>query len=134
MNGLGLMWAISAAAKVLAWREFLDAHWYSRLIPEIGLVPPIAVIAIGFEVLASVLLFLPRQRRRGLLLSYLMAVTFVGYHAWRQLTGLTAPCHCFGILFTLSAAAGIGLNLFLAVASGWTLKNEDKICVSNFAS
>jgi hypothetical protein len=113
--------------KVLSWGEFLDSLWYSRLVPELAMVTGIAVLVVAIELFIALSLVWKHDQDLGWVGTMIAASIFAAYHGWRMIMGLTAPCNCFGALFTISAPAGIAMNVALFTLSAWRIRSENGV-------
>ena len=89
------MWLFAAGAKLYTLEEF--TFNMTNLVPERWALP-VTVAVIAFEVLAAVLLIIPRTARAGALLTALMLVGFALYGLYYVyiLKGEPLECGCFG--------------------------------------
>lgn len=78
-----------------------------------NVIPLIATTVVTLELLISIGLFVPSLQRASLQSMTLLCCTFISYSAWRWVQNIQAPCHCFGILFTLQPYQAILFNLLL---------------------
>ena len=89
------MWLFAAGAKLYTLKEFVANM--TNLVPERwAFAATISVIA--FEVVAAVLLIIPRTARAGAILTALMLIGFAlyGLHYVYILKGEPLECGCFG--------------------------------------
>jgi hypothetical protein len=93
--GLAAMWILAAAAKLYTLHDF--AFNLTNLMPE-RLAMPVAVAVIAAEILAAVLLCVPRTTRAGAALTAAMLVGFALYGLFYVyvLNGEPLECGCFG--------------------------------------
>ena len=113
--GLAAMFLLAAGAKLFTAREFaenltnlVDARW----------VWPVTVAVIAAELLAAVLLIVPRTVRAGALWSALLLVGFAGYALYYVyvLGGEPLECGCFGGLIASQLGVKTALrNLLLVI-------------------
>jgi uncharacterized membrane protein YphA (DoxX/SURF4 family) len=93
--GLAAMWLFAAGAKLYTLHEFVGNM--TKLVPE-RLALPITIGVIASEVVAAVLLLIPRTARIGAVLTALMLTGFAlyGLHYVYILKGEPLECGCFG--------------------------------------
>ncbi len=89
------MWLFAAGAKLSTFHDF--TFNLTNLVPE-RLALPVSVTIIALELLAAVLLIIPRTARLGAGLTALMLVGFAlyGLHYVYILHGEPLECGCFG--------------------------------------
>ena len=93
--GLAAMWLFAAVAKLYTLHDF--TFNLTNLVPE-RLASPVALTVIASELLAAVLLIIPRTARVGAALTALMLIGFAlyGLHYVYVLKGEPLECGCFG--------------------------------------
>jgi hypothetical protein len=93
--GLAAMWLFAAGAKLSTFHDF--TFNLTNLVPE-HLALPLSVTVIAFELLAAVLLIIPRTARLGAMLTALMLIGFAVYGLLYVyiLNGEPLECGCFG--------------------------------------
>jgi uncharacterized membrane protein YphA (DoxX/SURF4 family) len=93
--GLAAMWLFAAGAKLYTLHDF--AFNLTNLMPE-RLATPVAISVIAAEILAAVLLCIPRTTRAGAALTAAMLVGFALYGLYYVyvLNGEPLECGCFG--------------------------------------
>jgi uncharacterized membrane protein YphA (DoxX/SURF4 family) len=93
--GLAAMWLFAAGAKLSTFHEF--TFNLTNLVPE-HLALPLSISVITLELLAAVLLVIPRTARAGAVLTALMLVGFAlyGLHYVYVMKGEPLECGCFG--------------------------------------
>jgi uncharacterized membrane protein YphA (DoxX/SURF4 family) len=93
--GLAAMWLFAAGAKLYTLEEF--SFNMTNLVPERWAMP-ITITVIAFEVIAAVLLIIPRTARLGAMLTAAMLIGFAlyGLHYVYILKGEPLECGCFG--------------------------------------
>lgn len=93
--GLAAMWLFAAGAKLYTLRDF--AFNMTNLVPERWAMP-LTLFVIALEVIAAVLLIIPRTARLGALLTALMLIGFALYGLYYVyiLKGEPLECGCFG--------------------------------------
>ena len=93
--GLAAMWLFAAGAKLYTLEEF--TFNMTNLVPERWALP-VTITVIAFEVIAAVLLIIPRTARLGAVLTALMLIGFALYGLYYVyvLKGEPLECGCFG--------------------------------------
>ena len=93
--GLAAMWLFAAGAKLYTLHDF--AFNLTNLMPE-RLAMPVAISVIAAEIMAAVLLCIPRTTRAGAALTAAMLVGFALYGLYYVyvLNGEPLECGCFG--------------------------------------
>ncbi|HEX8128349.1 MAG TPA: MauE/DoxX family redox-associated membrane protein [Pyrinomonadaceae bacterium] len=93
--GLAAMWLFAAGAKLYTLEEF--TFNLTNLVRE-SLASPLAISVIAAEILAAVLLLVPRTARLGAALTALMLVGFALYGLYYVyvMHGEPLECGCFG--------------------------------------
>jgi uncharacterized membrane protein YphA (DoxX/SURF4 family) len=93
--GLAAMWLFAAGAKLYTLHDF--TFNLTNLVPE-RFASPLAISVIAAEILAAVLLLVPRMARRGAVLTATMLVGFALYGLVYVyvLQGEPLECGCFG--------------------------------------
>jgi uncharacterized membrane protein YphA (DoxX/SURF4 family) len=93
--GLAAMWLFAAGAKLYTLHDF--AFNLTNLMPE-SLAMPAAILVIAAEIIAAVLLCVPRTTRAGAALTAAMLVGFALYGLYYVyvLNGEPLECGCFG--------------------------------------
>jgi uncharacterized membrane protein YphA (DoxX/SURF4 family) len=93
--GLAAMWLFAAGAKLYTLHDF--TFNMENLVPERWALP-VTIIVIAFEVIAAVLLIIPRTARAGAALTALMLTGFALYGLYYVyiLKGEPLECGCFG--------------------------------------
>jgi uncharacterized membrane protein YphA (DoxX/SURF4 family) len=93
--GLAAMWLFAAGAKLYTLKEF--TFNLTNLVPE-HFASPLAITVIAAEILAAVLLCLPRTTRYGAALTAAMLVGFALYGLYYVYVAKGEPleCGCFG--------------------------------------
>ena len=125
---IAAVFSVAAVAKQRSLGQFEATMQASHLVPALAL-PALAnaIIALEAVIALGVLLpFLqPVLRKICLFLAMLLSCTFISYSVWKWHEGIQAPCHCFGILFTMTPPASILLNLTLLAAILYLLRGEE---------
>jgi hypothetical protein len=93
--GLAAMWLFAAGAKLYTLEEF--SFNMTNLVPERWAMP-LTITLIAFEVIAAVLLIIPRTARLGASLTAAMLIGFALYGLYYVyiLKGEPLECGCFG--------------------------------------
>ena len=93
--GLAAMWLFAAGAKLYTLHDF--AFNMTNLVPE-RLAMPLTIALIALELLAAVLLIIPRTARAGAALTAFMLIGFAlyGLHYVYIMKGEPLECGCFG--------------------------------------
>lgn len=113
--GLAAMFLLAAGAKLYTLSDF--AVSMSNLVPE-RWIWPVTLSVIALELLAAVLLIVPRTVRLGALLSAALLVGFAGYALYYVyvLHGEPLECGCFGGLIASQLGVSTALrNLALLI-------------------
>lgn len=108
-----LLFVYTATSKLLAHQAFVISLKKSSLLG----------FASGFlswtvpviEIWVSVLLFVPRFRKAGLLSSFGLMATFTVYIAYMLLASSHLPCSCGGVISKLTWRQHLWLNVFLTL-------------------
>ncbi|MCA1565029.1 MAG: hypothetical protein LC803_05235 [Acidobacteria bacterium] len=127
--GLAAMWLFAAGAKLYTLKEF--TFNLTNLVPE-RLASPLAGMVITAEVLAVVLLCIPRTARLGAALTAAMLVGFALYGLYYVYVAKGEPleCGCFGGIIGSQLGVKTALrNLLLLVPAalvffGWRRARE----------
>lgn len=127
---LSLVFLVAVMGKVLDFNEFL------RSVAAIGWVPEqyaglAAVILLGLEVLAAVLLLLPATFRFGAGLSAVLAVLFCAVTSSLLLQGVEGDCSCFGVFLKLPRSLTLFVDAALLLGSLALLRNPAPAAVSS---
>ena len=115
--GLGLMvlvFGTAAISKMWSFYELTAVITKSRLFP-MGYQIPVATLVIGSEAIIAAALLIPATRQLALRAAWLITALYFGYSAWQWQQHIVAPCHCFGVLFTMSPPVSVGLNIILCL-------------------
>jgi uncharacterized membrane protein YphA (DoxX/SURF4 family) len=93
--GLAAMWLFAAGAKLYTLHDF--AFNMTNLVPE-RLALPLTIALISLELLAALLLIVPRAARAGALLTAAMLIGFALYGLYYVyvMHGEPLECGCFG--------------------------------------
>ena len=85
-----------------------------------------------FELITSLLLFIPASRLVGLLLSFVLMILFTGYVAYNLLYVSNLPCSCGGVVSSLSWNQHLVMNIFLTVLSivGIIIHTDHKLFIA----
>jgi hypothetical protein len=125
--GLAAMFLLAAGAKLYTLRDFVgnmanlvDARW----------VWPVTLAVIGVEIVAALLLLVPRTARLGGILSAFLLVGFAAYALYYVyvLKGEPLECGCFGGLIASQLGVSTALrNLLLLVPAALVIFGHTKI-------
>jgi uncharacterized membrane protein YphA (DoxX/SURF4 family) len=113
--GLAAMFLLAAGAKLYTLRDFVGNM--ANLV-DARLVWPVTLAVIGVEIVAAILLVVPRTARLGGMLSALLLVGFAAYALYYVyvLKGEPLECGCFGGLIASQLGVSTALrNLLLLV-------------------
>lgn len=120
-----LLFVYTAYHKFTGMRTFIQILSYSPLTGNysaiIGWTVPLV------ESLISLLLIIPFTKRIGLIASLLLMITFTSFLIYGLLSGSNLPCHCGGVISTMSWQQHIWFNLafiILALIGIKTYKKE----------
>ena len=120
---LGGIFLYAGAIKASASEEFALALVPFSILPE-SWTGTFAVLLAWTEIVAGLLVLLPRVHRLGSGLILLLALVFIGVLTWALSNGLIVSCGCFGGDETPSAAAmqmAILRDVGIACAAAFTL-------------
>jgi uncharacterized membrane protein YphA (DoxX/SURF4 family) len=119
--GLAAMWLFAAGAKLYTLKEF--TFNLTNLVPE-HLASPLAISVIAAEILAAVLLCIPRTARLGAGLTAAMLIGFALYGLYYVYVAKGEPleCGCFGGIIGSQLGVKTALrNLLLLVPAALVL-------------
>ena len=119
--GLAAMWLFAAGAKLYTLKDF--TFNLTNLVPE-HLASPLAISVIAAEILAAVLLLVPRTARLGAALTAAMLVGFALYGLYYVyvMRGEPLECGCFGGIIGSQLGVKTALrNLLLLVPAALVL-------------
>jgi uncharacterized membrane protein YphA (DoxX/SURF4 family) len=119
--GLAAMWLFAAGAKLYTLKDF--TFNLTNLVPE-HLASPLAISIIAAELLAAVLLCIPRTARHGAALTATMLVGFALYGLYYVYVAKGEPleCGCFGGIIGSQLGVKTALrNLLLLVPAALVL-------------
>jgi uncharacterized membrane protein YphA (DoxX/SURF4 family) len=119
--GLAAMWLFAAGAKLYTLEEF--TFNLTNLVRE-SLASPVAISVIAAEIVAAVLLLVPRAARLGAALTALMLVGFALYGLYYVYVAHGEPleCGCFGGIIGSQLGVKTALrNLLLLVPAALVL-------------
>ena len=120
---LGGIFLFSGAIKASASEEFALALVPFTILPG-SWTEPFAVILAWTEIIAGLLILLPRIHRLGSAVILLLSLMFIGVLTWALSNGLIVNCGCFGGDETPSATAmrmAVLRDIGIACAAGFTL-------------
>lgn len=121
-----LLFMYTASSKFLEFEKFKGTLGTSPLIGR-NLAPAVAWILPITEILISLLLFFPRTRRRGILVSLLLMIAFTGYIGYLAHFASYRPCSCGGVLRQLNWKEHFIFNIFftlLAALGLWLYRKQ----------
>jgi len=125
--GLAAMWLFAAGAKLNTFHDF--TFNLTNLVPE-HLALPVSITVIALELLAAVLLIVPRTARFGAILTALMLVGFAlyGLHYVYILKGEPLECGCFGGIIGSQLGVKTALrNLALLVPAALVIFGSQRV-------
>jgi len=106
--------------------KWLDYYVFRETLSAAPLIQPIskflAIAVPGTEILASVLLFLPKTRLLGLFTSLLLVTIFTGYIVYILAANDKLPCSCGGVLQQLSWTQHLFFNFTLMILASTAIK------------
>jgi hypothetical protein len=118
-----LLFVYTATSKLLSHQTFVISLHKSPLLSFASGFLAWAVPVI--EIAISVLLFVPRLRRTGLVSAFGLMTLFTAYIAFMLMTSSHLPCSCGGIISKLSWQQHLWLNVFLTALAATS------ICLNN---
>ena len=108
-----LLFVYTATSKLLSHHAFVINLEKS---PLIGLASGLLSWAVPIiEIVISVLLFVPRFRKTGLVSSFGLMTVFTVYIAYMLTTSSHLPCSCGGVISKLTWQQHLWLNVFLTL-------------------
>ena len=116
--------------------KFLDQQTFRAVISQSSLIGESASVLSWvlpvFELITSLLLFIPASRLVGLLLSFVLMILFTGYVAYNLLYVSNLPCSCGGVVSSLSWNQHLVMNIFLTVLSivGIIIHTDHKLFIA----
>jgi hypothetical protein len=122
--GLAAMWLFAAGAKLYTFKDF--SFNLTNLVPE-HLATPLAISVIGAEIIAAVLLLVPRTARLGAALTAAMLIGFALYGLYYVYVAKGEPleCGCFGGIIGSQLGVKTALrNLLLLVPAALVFFGE----------
>lgn len=118
-----LLFMYTAAAKLMDLKSFASTLAKSPLIGKLNWV--VAWSIPGLEMIITVFLILPGTKRTGLYASLLLMTVFTLYLSYMVLSGSKLPCHCGGVISTMSWQQHIWFNLgFIGLAIAALTANQ----------
>lgn len=110
-----ILFMYTAASKLLTVESFASTLAKSPLIGSLNMV--VAYTIPIAEILISLALIFQTLRKVGLWASFLLMLAFTSYLVYMVFSGSTLPCHCGGVISSMSWQQHIWFNLgFLALA------------------
>ena len=125
--GLAAMWLFAAGAKLSTFHDF--TFNLTNLVAE-HLALPLSVTVIALELLAAVLLIIPRTARLGAILTAVMLIGFAlyGLHYVYILKGEPLECGCFGGIIGSQLGVKTALrNLALLVPTALVIFGSQRV-------
>lgn len=121
-----LLFTYTAVSKLMGFEDF---KYFLRQSPFIGesRADFTAIALPAFELLISLLLFIPRQRLIGLWLSFITMTFFTIYIAYMLLYVPNRPCSCGGVLQNMTWPQHLCFNIFftcLPAAGIWLMRQS----------
>ncbi|WP_158829032.1 MauE/DoxX family redox-associated membrane protein [Mucilaginibacter lacusdianchii] len=113
---LTFLWVYAASSKLLAFRTF-EIQMYRQAMPQ-----ELAFLVIwtlpAIEILAAILLLIPKTRLAGFYLSFVLLCLFTGYIALAVFHFFeNVPCSCGGVLRMLGWKEHLIFNTFFLLLS-----------------
>lgn len=110
-----ILFMYTAASKLLTIKSFASTLAKSPLIGSLNFVVAWSIPVI--EIIISIVLIFPSGRKTGMYAALLLMVTFTLYLTYMIFSGSELPCHCGGVISTMSWQQHIWFNLgFIALA------------------
>lgn len=110
-----ILFMYTAASKFFTLKSFASTLAKSPLIGNFNLIVAYAIPII--EVLISLFLIVPALRKIGLYASLILMTVFTVYLAYMVFSGDKLPCHCGGVISTMSWNQHIWFNIsFMTLA------------------
>jgi hypothetical protein len=114
-----LLFVYTASSKLMQLQHFMDVLKNSPLVGDYA--GSISVVLPLIELVTAILLFLPRTRKEGLLLSLLLMILFTVYISYMLLFNAHLPCSCGGVISRLSWKEHLLFNVVLTVIAAITV-------------
>jgi len=129
-----LLFVYTATSKLLAHNSFVFTLSQSPLLQQYSI--PLSWLIPFTEILISCLLFIPRLRKTGLLLSTILLTAFTIYISYMIAFTPKLPCSCGGVITSLTWREHLLLNIsFVAFAVfGWLMIKKKKFYCNNRSS
>lgn len=110
-----MLFMYTAASKLLTIKSFASTLAKSPLIGSLNFIVAWAIPIT--EIIISVVLIFPAVRKTGMYASLLLMTVFTFYLVYMVFSGAELPCHCGGVISTMTWQQHIWFNLgFIAVA------------------
>lgn len=121
-----LLFVYSALSKITAHDSFVFALQQSALVQQFSRMVSITVPAV--EIIASLLIFVPRWRQTGLLFAALLMTAFSLYIGYMLAYTSHLPCSCGGVLSQMTWRQHLIFNIaFMLLAFlGWAMEKRNK--------
>ena len=113
---LATVFGAAAATKFHELPAFQAAMFKSNVIPASG-TRILATVVLCAEGSVAAFLLGRRTRQLGFWGSLALSVVFLGYGIYREVGRIPGPCHCFGLVLTMTPVQTIGLNVALLLTS-----------------
>jgi len=104
-----MLFMYTAADKLLTIKSFASTLAKSPLIGGYHMIVAWAIPII--EIIISIILIIPSARKTGLQASFLLMTTFTLYLTYMVFSGSKLPCHCGGVISTMTWQQHIWFNL-----------------------
>lgn len=122
-----ILFMYTAASKFLTISSFASTLAKSPLIGDLNYLVAWGVPVV--EVIISIVLIFPTYRRAGLYASLILMTAFTIYLAFMILSDSKLPCHCGGVISTMSWQQHIWFNMaFIALGiAGLVVNKKQKL-------
>lgn len=120
-----LLFVYTATSKLLAHQTFIINLEKSPLVGSASSFLSWAVPTI--EIVISILLFVPRFRKTGLLFSFSLMTLFTAYIGYMLITSSHLPCSCGGVISKLSWQQHLWLNIFLTLLAATAMYLNNRL-------
>lgn len=106
--------------------KFINLQSFERFMVKMIFMQPagkyVAIFIPAIEVFIALLLLFPKSRLRGLQLTLSLMLLFTGYLLYMKVAAKMLPCHCGGVISSLSWTQHIYLNLGLVMLAAYGMK------------
>jgi len=111
-----MLFMYTAASKLLTIKSFASTLAKSPLIGSLNFM--VAWVIPIIEIIISIMLIFPSVRKTGMQASLLLMTIFTIYLIYMVFSGSELPCHCGGVISTMTWQQHIWFNLgFIALAT-----------------